>query len=136
MRLENKDLLVTDNVRATVSLATSQNFNPVALTSIVNVGIQAVFTGTPNGTFTLQVSNDVGYSNSGSPNCPTEAEQFAQISNWTTVANSQFVVVAAGDIFYDYQNGGAKWCRVQWTAAGVGSGTPTVTIMRANCKGM
>lgn len=136
MRLENKDLLVTDNVRATVSLATSHNFNPVALTSIVNVGIQAVFTGTPNGAFTLQVSNDVGYNDSGASNTPTEALQYAMITNWTTVANSSFTVVAAGDIFYDYQNAGAKWCRVVWTAAGPGSGTPTVTIMRANCKGM
>lgn len=136
MRLENKDLLTTDGVRATVSLATSQNFNPVSLNSIVNCGIQAVFTGTPNGTFNLQVSNDLGYQNSGAANSPTEAEQFSQISNWTTVANSDFVVVAAGNIFYDYQNGGAKWARVIYTAAGAGSGTPTVTIMRANCKGV
>ncbi len=136
MRLENKDLLEIDHVRATVSLATSHNFPPVALTSIVNVGIQAVFTGTPNGTFTLQVSNDEGYKKSGAPNTPIESEQFELITNWTTVANSGFTVAAAGDIFYDYTNGGAKWCRVQWTALGAGSGTPTVTVMRANCKGM
>lgn len=136
MRLENKDLLVTDNVRTPVSLATSHNFNPVSLLSIVNVGIQAVFTGTPNGTFTFQVSNDLGYNNAGSPNTPTESEQYAQINNWTTVANSQFVIIAAGDIFYDYQNAGARWCRIVWVAAGPGSGTPTVTVMRANCKGV
>lgn len=136
MRLENKDLLEIDNVRATVSLATSHNFPPVSLLSVVNVGIQAVFTGTPNGTFTLQVSSDKGYKDSGPPNTPIESEQFLGISHWTTVANSSFAVVAAGDIFYDYQNAGARWCRVVWTAGGPGSGTPTVTSLRANCKGI
>lgn len=136
MRLENKDLLTIDGERETVSLAASHNFPPVALTSIVNVGIQAVFTGTPDGTFTLQVSNDVGYNNSGSPNTPLESDQYAMITNWTTVENSAIVVSAAGDIFYDYQNAGAKWCRVQYTADSAGSGSPTVTIMRANCKGI
>ncbi len=136
MRTENKDLLTIDNVRATVSLAASHNFPPVSLKSIVNCGLQAVFTGTPNGTFTLQVSNDEGYKKSGAPNMPVESSQFLMIDNWTTVANSGFTVAAAGDIYYDYTNGGALWCRIVWTALGAGSGTPTCTIMRANCKGI
>lgn len=131
MRTNNEDILEINGTRATVSLAASANLKPLWLSNILNYGIQLVFTGTPAGTFKLQVSNDQGDSSAAS-----ESQRYASITNWTDVADSDSTVSAAGNIYWDVQNSGAEWVRVVWTASGVGSGTPTLTTARFKCKGL
>lgn len=131
MRINNEDLLVVDGTRATVSLASSSNLRPLWLGHVLNYGIQLVFTGTPDGTFKLQVSND-----RGQPEASGDAQKYAGVTNWTDVADSSQTISAAGNVYYDVQLSGAEWVRVVWTASGAGSGTPTLTSARAKIKGV
>lgn len=127
MRINNEDLLEINGTRATISMGTSFNTKPIWLGHICNFSIQLVFTGTPNGTFTLQLSNDLGH-----PNAQSETQQYADVTNWTTITDSAQPITAAGDHTYQFANAGFRWVRVVWTQS---SSTGTLTIARCNVKG-
>lgn len=131
MRVQNQDLLEIDGSRATVSLAANANLKPIWMGHVINASIQLVFTGTPDGSFKLQVSNDPGSMHSAS-----EAQQYAGLTNWTDVADSSQTISAAGNLAYELQNNGFEWVRVVWTASTAGSGTPTLTVARSKIKGL
>lgn len=90
-----------------------------------NFSIQVFFTGTPTGTFFLEASADPAFS--GIPNEPR---------NWSTVANSSFAVIAAGNCFWDYAYPGFNWIRVSYTDSSSGASTAIVTVSTANVKGI
>lgn len=130
MRVKNEDLLTTDGVSTQPSMATSFNLPPVWLGHIDNFSVQLIFTGAPIGTFTLQVSNDVGNLPNGTG---IQSNQEGGITNWSTVADSAIAVNGAGDCFYNFRNSGFNWVRVVYTAT---SSTGTLTSARAYMKGI
>ena len=74
-----------------------------------NVGIQAVFTGTPTGTFSVQVSND-------------------QV-NWDSItfSSAPVAVGAAGSVYMDVNQMSAPYIRLVYTPVS-GNGTLNATI--------
>lgn len=129
MRVANDNLLVLDGVAVSASLAASRNYKPIWLGHIEHFSVQATYTGTPNGTFKLQGSNDVG-----NINAQSEAQQSTGVTHWTDIEDSDIVVAAAGDFMINFQNCGFEWVRLVWTAAGAGT-TPVLTSARLKCKG-
>lgn len=124
MRIANEDLLDGQSV----SLGADYASRPVWLGHIAQYSIQAVFTGTPTGSFELQCSNDQGHIDA-----PSKAVQGSGVTNWTTITGSSQSVSAAGNITWDAQNVGYLWVRVIYTRT---SGTGSLTSLRANVKGV
>ncbi len=129
MRVKNENLLILDGAAVNGSLASSKNLQAIWLGHIVYYSIQLTYTGTPNGAFKLQASNDVGH-----PGAASEAEREVGITTWTDITDSGVTVVAAGDNMWNVQNVGYNWVRVVWTAAGAGT-TPVLTVAKAYVKG-
>lgn len=88
---------------------------PIVLDQVYGFSFQAVFTGSPVGTFKLQCSND-------------DVKLASQVSNWSDIASSSKSITAPGDIFWNIDNAFYKWVRVVYTAA-AGSGTCNVTYV-------
>lgn len=128
MRVANENLLVIDGAAATTSLGASLNMRPIWLGHIANYSIQIFFSGTPSGTFKLQISNDVGQ-----PQASGDAQKYNGVSNWTDVADSSISVSAAGDVAWEVQNSGSEWVRVVYTRS---ASTGTITSARAKLKGV
>ena len=124
MRVKNESLLPN----GAVDLTSSANLPAVWLGHIANYAIQLVFTGSPQGNFKLQASNDVGSIDSASA-----STQVSGITNWTDIADSAVTVSAAGDVMWTVENAGYTWVRVVWTATG---GSGSLTSARAYVKGV
>lgn len=125
MRISNEDLLLDSGALA---MATSFNSRPIWLGHICNYSIQLVFTGSPVGTFKLQLSNDAGH-----PNAQAKAEQSADVTHWTDITDSAQSISAAGDHSYQVANAGYTWVRVSWVAI---SGSGSLTSARCMVKGV
>lgn len=81
-----------------------------------DASIQAVWTGTPAGNLTIQVSNDEGV--------PYDA---STVVNWTTYPNStQAAGGAAGSYFWNIPDLAARWIRLHYDAS---SSTGTLNAM-------
>lgn len=84
--------------------------------------IQAIWTGTPIGTLTIQVSNDIVpvYS---SPTNPVGNNPAQNVVNWTTYSNSQVPINGnSGNWTYVAQLSPYRWVRLVYTPS-MGSGT-------------
>lgn len=121
MRIQNESLTLdgTDMQSDIVS-------DPIWLAHIVNFSIQIVFTGTPNGSFKIQGSNDAGSATNNVSN--------ADVTNWSDVGSTTVNVTAAGSHIYNIENSGYKWARLVWTDSSSGSPS-TITSARYNVKG-
>lgn len=125
MRVNNENLL-PDN--EPIDMDVSFNLSPIWLGHIANFAIQLVFSGAPNGTFSLQVSNDPG-----STPYNQNPKSYQNVVNWTDFDGSAQAIVEAGDHTWAVQNAGYNWVRVVWTAT---SGSGTLTDARAYVKGV
>lgn len=128
-RIVDVDLLKYNGAAVSPSLAASVNYQAVWIGHLEHFAVQAAYTGTPNGTFKLQASNDVG-----SVNSQSQPNQTGGVTHWTDIADSDVVVAAAGNFMVNYQNAGFAWVRLVWTAAGAGT-TPALSMARINGKG-
>ena len=120
MRVQNKSLITSS-----VLLDTSWTSEPIWLEHIICWSIQLVFTGTPSGTFIVQVSNDpVSYEEvkSGSKT----------VSNWSDYDGSSTSVSAAGNILFNVKYAGYKWARAKYVFT---SGTGSLTVANYQVKG-
>lgn len=122
MRTSN-DSLDLDGTNMAVDITS----DPVWLQNIVNYNLQLVFTGSPVGSFKLQISNDLG-----NPQAVEQQNQDFQIVNWTDMKDSNQAISAAGNHSYEVQNAGHRWVRLIYTAT---SGSGTLTSSRFNAKG-
>src|ERR1019366_5264558 len=97
--------------------------NGVSLNQIVLYSIEAVWTGTPVGSFNLEVSND------DVPVAPTPtnpgSNPSALVVNWVTYTGSSTTVSGAGNFLWNCLEAGYRWVRVSYTAS---SSTGTVSI--------
>ena len=94
MKVMNKSIVSATVMNKTI---TSEAIN---VDQIYGVAIQAVFTGTPTGTFKLQASCDPALIHNAQPEAP---------SNWSDIPNSSYTVSGAGnyawnmfEIMYSY----------------------------------
>lgn len=128
MRVSNNDNLVVDGVRSTEDMSTSFELAPLYIGHVTWYAIQLVFTGSPNGTFKLQASNDPGRITAN-----LEVDQYKDVNNWTDIINSDQVITESGDHTWDAPDASYLWVRVVWTA---GSGSGTLISARMNEKGI
>ncbi len=90
----------------------SQGFalDPIYLGNIYSYSIQLTFGGTPDGTFSLQCSNDAG-----KPMLASRIAQTDDVVNWTTITGSQQSVTQSGNHTWNVEAVGYLWARVLWT---------------------
>ena len=100
---------------------------PVDISNIQNVAIHLAWTGSPVGTWILQVSNDDPATSPGVDKNAIDYDDFTWIS-----ADTQAGGGAAGSKLFTLANTGAKWVTVFWDDT---SGTGTVTKHKAHGKG-
>ncbi len=117
-------MMQTDNfpIATNQSLAADFTSSPILLTRMWGFSIQSVWTGTPVGNFTLEVSDDVGTDAAGTG-----------VSNWTTyVGSSSAAGGVAGNLTYNVSNVSFKWARLKYTS----SSSTGILNSRVNCKGV
>lgn len=120
MRVYNK------KIETSVTMNASFNSAALQLYQMYGFSIQAVWTGTPNGTFKLQCSSDPVTQINTPPVAPT---------NWSDVATSSQAVSAAGDYTWNVFEVMYNWVRLVYTDASGGSSTAVLTSAVFNGKG-
>lgn len=110
---------------APVQLATNQSMTSaffshgVDLNQVAFFSIQAVWTGSPVGKLSIQISNQDVNPTINSPN------QASNVTNWTDYTGSSTDVNGAGDFLWNAHSSGYRWVRVKWIPT---SGTGTCNI--------
>ncbi len=106
----------------------------IPLQSVIAYAIQIFFTGTPTGTFSLNVSSDpvaqatATGNYTGSITAPT---------HWSPLSNSSFTVAAAGSVMWNYEAiPGYNWVQIVYTDGSSGASTATITSVQVSCKGV
>lgn len=91
----------------------------VEVSEIDLLSIQAVWSGggSPNGTFTLEVSND-----------DVAATDPGSVVNWSTYSGSSIAISDDGDLAYNVANMGYKWVRLAYARTS-GTGTLDARIL-------
>lgn len=96
------------------------------LNQMTQASIEAVFTGSPTGTLTIQVSADnVSPCNQGQANCVTY-NPGGNVVNWVTYTGSSEPVASSGNFLYNLGFAGYRWLRLVYTASS-GSGSLSAT---------
>lgn len=122
MLTNNLDYLSAMSV-ASQSMAASFNMPAVYVFNNVMASAQLVFTGTANGAFKLQGSNDHKVTTNFLP------------VNWTDIPSSSTTVSTAGSVILRDPEVSYAWLRVVYTAAGAGT-APVLTVARLVVKGV
>jgi hypothetical protein len=108
------------------TLPTSGTINSIGIevNQLYAWSIQAEWTGTPTGAFTIQVSNDI-LPLAPSTSNPVGPNPAANVVNWSTYTGSAVVTSgSSGNWMWISQLGPYKWVRLSYTGT---SGTGTVT---------
>jgi len=103
--------IVTSGDMSTASI----NSTPIDVNQLTNASIQAVFTGSPNGTFKLQFSDSI-----------TEPCNSSSIV-WTDYTGSSQSINAAGNFAWNLLDAGYRCLRLVYTRSS-GSGTLNATF--------
>lgn len=87
--------------------------------------IQAVWTGTPTGTFKLQISGD-----------PQSNVPGAAPTNWSDYSGSSEAISAAGNFYWNVGEVFFNWVRLVYTDGSGGTSTAVLTASTFNAKGV
>lgn len=121
------------NVQSIIAANTVLNTNltsiALPLYHIYGYAIQAVYTGTPSGTFKLQASSDP-------INPPGQGMGANVVTNWTDVANSSVTVTAAGNYMWNVTDVMYNYVRLVYTDGSAGASTAVLTVSTFNAKGV
>jgi hypothetical protein len=104
------------------------------LQNAVNFSILVTFTGTPTGSFHLEMSCDPV----PNPSLTFGANGVVTYvpTNWDTIDNSTFVVAAAGSVGWNYENCGFTYVRVVYADGSSGTSTAIITSSTFVSKGV
>ncbi len=94
------------------SMAASISSDGIDLQGMGKYSFHAVYTGSPNGTLKIQISND-------------QVSQPSSVINWSDYTGSSTTISAAGDTFYKIERDGERWARLVFTRSS-GSGSLNV----------
>jgi hypothetical protein len=98
----------------------------IQLTNIFGYTVQAVYVGTPTGTFKLQASVDpIKFANDAQPQVPT---------NWNDIAGSSFAVTSSGITTWNVTNSFYTFVRLVYADGSGGSSTAVLNAV-INVKG-
>jgi hypothetical protein len=122
--LKTKTETIIDN---SVDLSDEWFSQAILLDHIMNYSIQLEFEGSPEGTFSLQSSDDEGDETQVS-----EALRELNVDHWTTLFGSGQLIEEAGDHSWNVMNAGYKWVRIHWEPT---SGSGNLTHARFCVKG-
>lgn len=120
---------VQNIIPADTVLNANINSSPMPLYQVYGYSIQAVYTGTPTGTFKLQASSDPVFPGNKGPN-----SNF--VTNWTDVANSSVTVTAAGNYMWNVTDVMYNFVRLVYTDGSAGASTAVITVSTFNAKGI
>lgn len=110
---ENAALILTNG-----DMSTTITTPGVDLQGANNYSIQAVFTGTPAGVMSLNISNDlVPVGPDGNP--------AMNVVNWSYYTGSSVLISSPGNWQWKIDAGGERWAQVVWTPSGGSTGTLT-----------
>ena len=111
-------------------LNTTVNSQPMQLQNMLGYAIQIFFTGTPTGSFKLESScdNSANFTATGGA-----ATQFTP-THWTDIANSTFVVTAAGNVEWNTTWDMGSFVRVVYTDTSGGTSTAVIASATFNGK--
>jgi hypothetical protein len=97
-------------------MGSSFNLSPILLDHVANFSIQLAFSGSPNGRFKLQASNDSGR------NKFTQEKDLNSIVNWSDITGTSSSINGSGTLMWSLADIGYKWVRVVYTrTSGTGS---------------
>lgn len=119
-----------NNVQAIIPAGTRMNTTinsqAMSLQKMIDFSISVFFTGTPTGSFKLQMSNDPYV-------IPNNTNNYVPV-NWVDIANSTFTVSAAGNVGWDYGTCGFDYVRAVYTDTSGGTSTAVITVSQFNGK--
>lgn len=104
-------------------MTTTVHSNGVDVNQLAIGSISAVWTGTPVGTLSLEVSNDYVSVGSGPNNAQTN--QSVNVTTWSDYTNSHQAVSGPGNFTWNLNYLGFRWIRLTYTPA---SGTGSITV--------
>ena len=96
-----------------VSMATSVNSTVLDLDQYVGCSVQAVWSGAPDGSIKLQISNDI-------------ADSGSSVVNWDDYTGSSQTVLGAGSFSWNLTQANYRWLRVVYTRS---AGTGALTVI-------
>lgn len=122
-------------LKSNQALNTTFTTVPLQLRNIYGFAIQAVWaTGTPNGTFKLQVSADPCVNAATGPLAPAQLNQGP--THWTDLASSSYAIAASGDYVWNVFDTMYNWVRVVYTDSSGGTSTAVLSSLILNAKGI
>ena len=105
---------VTDKILDSQPMGSSFESEAIFLDQIYGFSFQAIYSGTPNGTFVLQASNqDVSFGKA--------------VTEWTDISGSSYAVTSSGSTIWNYNGAFFRWVRVKYIYNS-GSGSCSVTF--------
>jgi hypothetical protein len=115
------------NVQIVTNAVMNTQINSAAynVAQMYGFAIQAVFTGTPTGTFKLQSSSDPATSYEDLNNIPV---------NWSDIISSPYSVTASGSYMWNVFDAMFTWVRLVYTDTSGGTSAAVLNV-RINAKG-